>query len=152
LALIIKKCTVAELEAASTFEALLVGYAEESHIDGLPPPKAQMETYRLMEGAGAIQCFGAFVDDALVGLAVVLTSLLPHYGAFVSVMESIFVDRHFRKTGAGLKLLHAAEEHAAEKSRGILVSAPKDGSLAAVLERRDDYRETNRVFFKRLAA
>ncbi len=146
---IVRKCTVDEIEAASAFESLLASYAAESAIEGLPPPKAKMELYRRLESAGSIQSFGAFLEDDLIGLLLVLTTILPHYSDFVSVIESFFVSPLQRKTGAGLKLLREAELFAKGiGSKGLLISAPSGGSLADVLEKMDGYRETNRVFFR----
>lgn len=145
----IRNTTVAELEAAPNFGALLDEYAGESAIDGLPHPKAKLELYRLMETSGVLKVIGAYDNDALVGFITVLTCILPHYSDYVSTTESFFVskaDRH--GTGAGISLLRAAESHAKEiSSKGLLVCAPSGSTLAAVLEK-TDYRETNRVFFK----
>ena len=68
----------------------------------------------------------------------------------VATTERFFVKAH-RKTGAGLRLLRAAEEKArALGSPGLLVTAPFEGDLFQVLPR-VGYQETNRVFFKSLA-
>jgi GNAT superfamily N-acetyltransferase len=79
----------------------------------------------------------------------VLKPVIPHYGVAIAVTESFFVGKEYRKSGAGLKLLRAAEAHA-EGAPGLLVSAPVGGTLAEVLPHLG-YRETNRVFFKELA-
>lgn len=147
----IKNTTVAELEAAPNFGALLDEYAAESAIHGLPHPKARLELYKLMEASGMFKVFGAFIGDELVGFITVLTCILPHYSDYVSTTESFFVERAARPTGAGLSLLRKAEDYAKElSSKGLLVSAPFGSKLAEVLER-TDYCETNRVFFKGFA-
>ena len=79
-----------------------------------------------------------------------LVPVLPHFGRKVGVSESYFVAAEYRKTGAGLRLLHAAEEAAREAGAvGVLVSAPTGGILERVMPG-VGYRETNRVFFKGL--
>jgi GNAT superfamily N-acetyltransferase len=144
----IRPSTVAELEAAPTFEALLQEYAAESAIEGMPPPSAKMETYRHLAVVGLLHVLAAWKDEALIGFITVLAAPLPHYGISVAVSESFFVARAHRSTGAGLKLLKAAEELAAKLgSPGLLVSAPFEGDLFKVLPR-VGYAETNRVFFK----
>lgn len=144
----IRSSTVAELEAAPTFRALLDEYAAESAIDGLPPPSAKMETYHHLERSGFMHVFSAWAGETLAGFITVLAAPLPHYGKTVAVCESFFVAKEHRCTGAGLKLLRAAET-LAEKlgSPGLLVSAPYAGDLFKVLPR-VGYVETNRVFFK----
>ena len=65
-----------------------------------------------------------------------------------AITESFFVAKVHRDSGAGLKLLRAAEQKArALGSPGLLVSAPFGGTLVQVLPRAG-YTETNRVFFK----
>lgn len=126
-------------------------YAAESAIDGLPPPAVKMETYRQLERARVLHAFSARLDGALVGFITVLAPILPHYGVPVAVSESFFVAKAHRRTGAGLKLLRAAENKArALGSPGLLVSAPFEGTLFKVLPR-VGYGETNRVFFKKVA-
>ncbi len=147
----IRASTVAELEAAPTFPALLAEYAAESAIEGMPPPSARMETYRALHAMGTLHVLAAWAGDTLAGFITVLAAPLPHYGCTVAVSESFFVARAYRSTGAGLKLLHAAENKARELgSPGLLVSAPYEGDLFRVLPR-VGYTETNRVFFKKVS-
>ncbi len=144
----IRASTVAELEAAPAFPDLLAEYAAESAIEGLPPPSAKMETYHHLERSGFLHVLAAWAGDTLAGFITVLAAPLPHYGRTVAVSESFFVAQEHRGTGAGLKLLRAAEALAAKLgSPGLLVSAPYAGDLFKVLPR-VGYVETNRVFFK----
>ena len=147
----IRPCTVAEVEAAGALQELLAAYGAESAIPEIGSPNAHFETYRLMESAGALHIIGAFAPD-LVGVAVLLAYGLPHYGGRrVCSMESFFVAPDTRRTGAGLKLLRAAEAKARELgAAALLVSAPVGGRLARVLPR-TGYRETSRVFVRGLA-
>ena len=147
----IRSSTVAELEAAPTFADMLAEYAAESAIEGMPPPSARMETYRALSAMGALHVLAAWAGDTLAGFITVLAAPLPHYGRTVAVSESFFVAKAHRSTGAGLKLLHAAEDRARELgSPGLLVSAPFEGDLFKVLPR-VGYAETNRVFFKKVS-
>lgn len=146
--LLVKSCSVAELDAASNMLELLEEYAAEAAIGGLPHPSVKKEAYYYLESVGGIATFGAFLDDILIGFITVLAPEMPHYSAKVAVGESFFVAKAHRKTGAGLRLLHAAENYAkASGSLGLLVSAPFGGNLAEVLPH-VGYIETNRVFFK----
>lgn len=146
----IRASTVAELEAAPTFAALLAEYATESAVDGLPPPSAKMETYRALNEMGALHVLAVWHDDTLAGFITILAAPLPHYGRTVAVSESFFVAKAHRSTGAGLKLLRAAEDKAREMgSPGLLVSAPFAGRLFEVLPR-VGYAEVGRTFFKKV--
>lgn len=147
---IIRPCTVAEIEQAPRLDALLAAYGEESHIPELGEPEPCFATYRAMEAAGAVQIIGAFAPD-LVGVVILLVYGLPHYaGRKVGTLESFFVLPEARQSGAGMKLLHAAEARAAELgANGLLVSAPLDGRLDAILPR-SGYRASNRIYVRSL--
>src|SRR5882762_7942545 len=130
----IRKCTVSEIENASNFHELSQEYAKELIVDGVPPPLAKFEIYKKLEASGALQVFGAFFNDLLIGLIVVLVTIFPHFSTVMAASESFFVFKEWRKTGGGLKLLHEAERYATEKgSNGLLVSAPTGGNLSEVL-------------------
>jgi GNAT superfamily N-acetyltransferase len=145
---IIKPCTIAEIEQAKNIAALLDEYGVECSISGLPHPTAQMKMYYTLEAAGALYTFGAFQDSTLIGFVTVLSHVMPHYGVSASTTESFFVAKAHRKTGAGQKLRQAAEQYAKNRgSSGLLISTPHGGQLAKVLPG-VGYRQTNAVFFK----
>jgi L-amino acid N-acyltransferase YncA len=144
----VQPTTIAALEDAPNIWSILVEYAEEAAVKGLPPPAIRAETYKNLEAAGLLHPISALKDGELIGYVTVMASEIPHYSRVIAVTESFFVARAHRSTGAGLKLLRAAEQKArALGSPGLLVSAPFGGSLAQVLPRAG-YSETNRVFFK----
>lgn len=145
----IRACPINEVLQASD---LLAEYAEESAISGMPTPTAKLEAYAILEKGGALKTFGAYLEDKLVGFITVLSMVLPHYSVCTSVVESFFVTKNHRKTGAGTKLRYAAEAHTeAIGSAGLLISAPLEGILAKVLPGAG-YVETNRVFFKKVGS
>lgn len=146
----IEPCTVADLEAAPEFSALLDEYGAESRMPGLPPPKARMPAYRDLQDKGLLHIFRATANEQLIGLITVLAAPLPHYSSVIAVSESYFVGKAHRMSSAGMKLLWAAEAKAAELgSPVLLVSAPFGGKLFEVLPRLG-YSETSRVFCKRV--
>lgn len=148
--LTIAQATLAEIEESPEIDALLAEYAAESANDDIGPACPQIQTYKAMEAAGLFRAFAARVDGRLVGFMFLLLPVLPHFGKLVGVSESYFVAAEHRKTGAGLRLLHAAEAVAREAgAAGVLVSAPTGGILERVMPG-VGYRETNRVFFKGL--
>lgn len=148
MSLIVRKSSVSEIASSPNFQDLLEEYAVESAIHGLPHPSAKMDIYYHLESVNFLYPIAAFLEDVLIGFILVLTPVMPHYGKEVSVSESFFVAKEYRKTGAGTKLRNAAEEHVKDiKSLGLLISAPLGSILAEVLPS-VGYKETNRVFFR----
>lgn len=147
----IRRATVADIMSAPAFPALVAEYAAESAIPDLPQPDAKLASYKAFEHLGFFRAFAALSADDLVGFVTVAAPPLPHYSQPIAVAESFFVASAHRKTGAGLKLLEAAEGAARELgSKVLLVCAPFNGRLFEVLPRRG-YTETNRVFCKGVA-
>lgn len=145
---VVRKATVSEITGDSNFSSLRDGYAAEASISGMPDPSDKMGMYLEIEKSGVFQAFAAFDDGKLVGFVATITPIIPHYGVAVTVTESLFVGAEYRKTGAGLKLIRAAEKHSKSVgSPGTFISAPSGGKLAEILPKMH-YRETNRVFFK----
>lgn len=146
----VKPYAIAELEAEPNLAELLGEYAQESALEDLGTANPQFATYKQMEAMGVAHLLGAFEGDTLVGFLVLLVSVVPHFGKPIASTESYFVARAARKTGAGLKLLHEAEQIAREAGAvGFFVSAPMGSRLAQVLPG-VGYRETNRLFFRGL--
>lgn len=149
----IRPCTVDDILAAPNLGALVAEYAVECAIDGLGEPYPRWDTYYKLEAAGVLRIIGAFEDDDdnLVGFICLLVTEIPHYSTIVATTESFFVADRARKGGAGLKLLREAERVCADLGAvGFLVSAPANGRLAKIMPR-IGFRESNRVFFRKLA-
>lgn len=143
-------CGPDEFFAEPNLPALIAEYEAECSIEGLPKANAKMEVYKLC--GDALHAFVARIEGVMIGFIAIVTPIIPHYGAYISTTESFFVAKEYRSSGAGIKLLALAERYAISRgSPGLLISTPKGGALAAALDGRKDYTETNRVFFKRLA-
>lgn len=148
----IRPIVMKDIWDAPNSTSLLEEYAAESSIEGLPTPTAKKKLYDVLEKSGILHAFGAFIGAEMVGFITILNTPATHYDITLFTAESFFVAKDHRSTGAGLKLLNAAEKLANDNNAcGLLVSAPSGGRLASVLEGRE-YKETNRVFFKRLSA
>jgi GNAT superfamily N-acetyltransferase len=144
----VKRITFAELTASAEWDGLVSEYADECQIAGLPRCKHDSSTYYLLENSGAINFAAAFVEDTLVGFATLLVTQLPHYSRIVAIVESIFVAKQHRGSGAGMMLIREMELLAKDnKAIGILVSAPKGGRLNGLMPN-IGYTHTNEVFFK----
>ena len=81
-----------------------------------------------------------------------LTPVFPHYGKRVASIESLFIAKASRSSGAGLELMNAVEKYAKEaECVGILYSSPAGGQLERLLEARKQYQRTNAVFYRRFS-
>lgn len=148
--IVIRRCSVTEIEQSTTLPELLAEYGRESSIPELGPSAPCMETYRQMAASGVLHAVGAFSPE-LVGIATILIFGIPHYsGRRIASMESFFVAPEARGGGTGIKLLRAAEQCALDHgATALMVSAPVGSRLAAVMSR-SSYRQTNQVFTKGL--
>lgn len=142
--------SVSEFWVQPNAEALLSEYADECAIVGLPRPNPSRVMYDVLESSGFMHMIGAFDEDGLIGFVVLLVYLNPHYGQLLAVAESLFVGASYRKTGAGMQLIGAAERKAHELGAiGIVFSAPT-GSRAAEVLSRSGRCEASRSYFKGL--
>lgn len=151
MSIAIRQSTVAEIVNASNFSALIKEYADECAISGLPSPETRIPFYYQLEESGVFDVFGAY-DDGLIGFISLLEYPSAHYGIPLGVSESFFVSKVKRGTGAGALLRTAIKVRAAERRlNGVLITAPVNGPLSAVLEQADDCVETHRVFLMKVA-
>jgi len=153
--MIIEACSPDDIRTAPNFDDLVVEYALEAGMPEMPWPRVDWQTYRTMEEVGTLHVFAArdkVASDAgpgvLAGFVVVIMTMMPEYGVRLACTEAFFVAKAYRSTGAGLKLLAAAEAWArSHKAPGLAVSAPLGGKLAEVLPK-CGFREVGRTFFK----
>lgn len=148
--MIIQEVSVLDVLAAPEYPALIEEYAREASIEGMPEPRAKIESYAAYAQSGMLHVFGALAGKELVGFITILAPVMPHYSCPGAVTESFFVASAHRAGGPGLRLLAAAEQRAAEVGSPVLqVCAPMGGRLFQLLPK-CGYVETNRVFTKRL--
>ena len=146
----IRRIPVADLLDYPGFWAITKKYAEESSIEGMGRCNYDGAQYLALEQAGALHAIGAYDDHALIGFAVFLVTVIPHYGVRAATTESVFVSQQHRKGRLGLRLIREMEAWAKELGAvGIFLSSPVDGRLSK-LAPRIGYRHTNQVFFKGL--
>lgn len=142
----------ATLESAPNFGELIAAYAKEAGMAGMPPPKPHIETYRLLDKTGMLKTICAYLGQEVVGFIVILVNMSPHYGVKLAHMESFFVSRVHRSTGAAMRLLHHAEDLAREMGAvGLMCAAAIGGNLERVLSSRSNYSKTHVGFFRGFA-
>ena len=132
----IRRISYTAILFARNADELITAYAAECSIPGSVP---QPQLYAAMEQAGALQCFGAYVDADLVGFVSVLSVTMPHNGKRMGTIESIFVTPSHRSTSAATLLMSAAEQYADELDCVGLIYQPRIGSsLDKILAHRDN--------------
>lgn len=145
----IHKTTVSEILAQHNAH-IIEEYSNESSISLLPKPKAQFEMYSKLEFNGALECFGGYLDNKLIGFFAVIPTVIPHYGSCVLMVESIFVCNEYRKTGLGIKFIKKLESIAKDKKAlCIFMSAPVNSRLSKLLPN-VGYQHTNNVMCKQI--
>lgn len=147
----IKQITYQELIELPGFDAAVSAYALECSMVEIGIAKQSAGTYAALSDAGKIQILAAVNNGRLIGFVTLIVSELPHYcGRMIAVTESFFVASDDRKSGAGAKLIKAAEKVA--KGLGavtFLVSAPAGSALERVAPLWG-YRHSNTVFARAL--
>jgi GNAT superfamily N-acetyltransferase len=130
---------------------LMRRYWEEGRVAELPEARTHADSYRALEAAGVLHALAAYVEGTLAGFLFLVFQVNPHYGCLVASAESYFVDPDYRQSGAGLKLLRAAEALAREHgAKALVVSAPLEGRLSRILPRAG-FRSTHQFFLKGLS-
>src|SRR5574343_114273 len=139
-AIIIRPCTVAEIERAPNIGALLEEYAGEVATEGLGKSVPQWWLYHRMESTGLLHVLGACSGDTLVGFITLIVMQRPHYEGLVASYESFFVAAEFRRTGAGTRLLRTAEALAQSLGAlGLFVNAGVCSRLERMLDASPSY-------------
>jgi GNAT superfamily N-acetyltransferase len=147
----ITKIAAREIFGAANWKNLCTQYGDECSLPEVGRIDPQPETYDRMEQSGALQCFGAFAGDALMGFAAVLIYVAPHYGKKIASVESLFVDKRYRRTVLGLGLLIKVERYAKEQQcAAVGYSAPSGSILETLMSRRKKFRRTNSVWMRSL--
>jgi GNAT superfamily N-acetyltransferase len=132
--------------------ALIAEYAAECSIPAIGEINPQRDTYSLMENAGLLHSFMVYENGEKIGFAMVVTPVMPHYGKRVASIESLFITKIRRSSGAGLELMRMVEQSVKQLGCvGILYSSPAGGQLERLLEASKEYQRTNAVFYRRFA-
>lgn len=125
---------VAELYSDPDFGAMVAEYT--LHSNKLFPPAVFREAdYLMAEKAGTLAAWRVMSDGKLCGFMSILSAYSMHFGVTIGVVESLFVMKRARMTGAGKELVVTAKAFA--KARGLaplVVQCPYGAKLARLLE------------------
>lgn len=143
-------CHIADLTQAPNFQVLLALYAQESALDELPTPHADLKAYQMLEDQGTLQIVGAWLDDELVGFIGVNLTYAPQYSINLGMTLFFFVLPKYRKHGTGKKLIDSVcKELHKFGAKALLIGAPAESRLAKAAGLLG-FRESNRLYLKRL--
>lgn len=111
-----------------------------------------MADLRAWSITGALHVIGAYYDGCLVGFCNLLCSLNPHYSTIIARPPSRCpLAQPIAVRAPAWRCCAKSRSHRERARRGRAAGeCPAGGTLAAVLEVKKSYRETNRVFFRGL--
>jgi len=146
----IRQCRAREIFNDPAGPALIAEYARECGNALIGKPAPRLDIYENLESNGLGQCFAAYEDKQLVGFAMVVVAVVPHYTLAVATYESVFVSRD---ASCGGQLMDEIERYAKECGcKALVVTAPLGSRLARLLFLcAEDYVHTNHVFTRCLA-
>lgn len=146
----IRQCNWEDIGDNPRYEHLASQYGTESANPEMPPMNVDYQLYLMYQTAGLTQWFGAYDGDELIGFIDVMISRHAHYSASIATIESFFVDKERRNTGAGLRLLKVAKQYAKNMDCvAIFLSAPTGSVLDDVMLRKG-WTNSDQIFVKRL--
>lgn len=151
MSVLIKQCTFTEISENVNFVNLVeeAAASPEVVIEGLTV-QVKVEMYKQMENTGILHILGAYFEDKLIGFSFILFPTLPHHTGKIAVGDTLFVSEEYRKTGAGLKLITATEEHAALNDKiGMLFTTSCNSALERVLDSKR-YKKIRHVLYREL--
>lgn len=132
-------------------EELIREYSEECSIPEIGPINPQRHIYDRMEESGLMHGVGAFDGEKLVGFALLLIFVLPHYGKKVANVESMFLAKSHRKCGEGRNLIRHIESVAKDHQCSAMLYNVRQGTrLESLMTALPEYKQTNSVFLKNL--
>ncbi len=127
--------TIVETTVDIIFENshLFESYYNEGKVATVPDMNPSKDTYLQLEATGMLRSIGVFDGDKMVGFSVFYIAIMPHYSKLATTIESIYIDREYRKYGTGRKLVDKITEISKEAgSVNMFMSAPIDSSLDRV--------------------
>tara|TARA_R110000868_G_C10635668_1_gene743621 strand:+ start:181 stop:633 length:453 start_codon:yes stop_codon:yes gene_type:complete len=150
--MIVFQVPFAQLWGAPNIGEMLNEYAAESALDGMPKPIPHLDSYLLLVKANLLTTICAFQDEKIVGFLLLLVNTLPHYSVPIATIESFFVKKEHRATGAGLKLLSCAGDIAKGKgAAGMLISAAVNSDFDRLMSALMLYKKTHNTYFRSFA-
>jgi ribosomal protein S18 acetylase RimI-like enzyme len=144
--------TIVETTVDKIFENshLFDNYYNEGKVSLVPDMNPSKDTYLQLESTGMFRSIGVFDGDKMVGFSMFYTSIMPHYSKLATTIESIYIEKEYRKYGTGKKLVDKITEISKESGAvNMFMSAPINSSLDLVASS-FGFTATNTIYIKSL--
>jgi GNAT superfamily N-acetyltransferase len=130
----------------------------EEHVQELAVYKDLMKlspdlpTYQKLEEEDLMYGVFAYVEGKLVGYSINFVSNHIHYSELKKVNNDvIYVDKKYRGSGVGAKLINASEREAKKRGAAVFALHAKPNTpLSSLLYTSEDYQVQDIIFSKRL--
>lgn len=133
------------------FNELCKNYELESKVSTISISiNPNRDIYKHLEDSGVLDCIGCYYKDKLVGFMTIITSIVKHYSATSTVIESQFVLKEYRKYGAWNNMMKLAEQIAKDKGSFVIVMTSAIGTRFEKVANRSGYTATNIMYTKGL--
>jgi GNAT superfamily N-acetyltransferase len=147
----IKQVTVEQFFNSNGIDDMLNSYIQESRLESITSSNPQKEMYKALEENNILNVFGAYNKDKIIGFVSTFTSIIPKHGIQSTVIDSIFVEKLYRNSGYGYKLILKAKEVAKERDSKIFqASANIGGKLDNVFKNMKGMEATNVIYTSKL--
>ena len=142
-------CPIAELWDDPEWEHVSGSYGYEGGYEGMPTPSPQRQHYERLEAAGVSTILRVDSGGLLVGFAILITTINPHYGQRVTIVESAYIlPRH--RGSAGVRLVRAAESAAVSLGSVCMIATAPIGSRLGRLYELLGFRGTSTTYMRML--
>lgn len=146
--ILIDRCKWNDIESAAGLDRLVQECRKEGGAEGLPEGKLSHEMYKKLEANGVLFIVRARDDDKLLGCINILIYVSPHYSLKLAQIDLVYLDKEYRETSAGLRMIKEAEAIAQEQGAyGISFNAHVHTSLEDLLNLKK-YTLTHKIYFK----
>ena len=145
----IKNIHIKELLDSEEAPELFKLYSDEAQSSTVSTPfNPNYEMYLQLEDMGILDaCIILTEDNKIVGFATMLTTVMPHYSATASTIESIFIMKEYRGNNNFKNLLNRLIDTAKTKnSVNLFVSTPVVSSADKVMGRTKGFSKISHIY------
>lgn len=108
------------------------------------------DSYKHLADRDLIYGVYAYLDGDLIGYSLNILSNHMHYADLIcAVNDILFVDKNYRKSGIGKKIMDKSEEEAKNRGAGVFLQKAKPNTpLYNLLDKAEDYSVQEITFLK----
>ena len=145
--IVIREGTIQEIFDRSDFLEQAHAYCEESGTKAFGPECPDRAAYEELEKEGGIRVIVATRIGQVIGFAIVLKTYHYHFSLPMATIETLWLDKNWRKSHAGLGLIRYAKMIAKDWGyKHLTASAPAGSRLSQVFGRLATHTDDDFVF------